>query len=166
MFRKERWFPTATHSRQKHIITMMYIFVVFSHHCNDVFDATPNGLLALKGHHYNDVAITINYHYIIVNISRSVQRACAKTANVHDGLVLRDFLISWLHAISLVGLNVEGKFAMFGFVYYGEECTPSALLVVISLLIWSTLSAIVAQLIITDSVKSYPEHAHYKYRCL
>ena len=53
------------------------------------FAATPNGL-QIQGHHHNDVVIIINYHHTIVNISRSVQHACTKTANAHDGLSLRE----------------------------------------------------------------------------
>ena len=101
------------------------------------FDAPPNGLLASKGHHYNDVVIIIKYHYsehIIVNISRSVQHACAKTANEHDVLILRAIQPGdVLSAISMAALNLEGKFAMFGFVYYCEECSPSALLLTVCL---------------------------------
>ena len=54
---------------------------------------------------------------------------------------------------SVSALNLECKFAISGFVYYG--------VVVISLLVWSTLSAIAAQLLKTDSVESHPApHAH------
>ena len=63
-----------------------------------------------------------------------VQHADAKTATELDGLVLREIQPSdFLSAISFVALmHLEGNLAMFGFVYYGEECTPSALLLSLS----------------------------------
>ena len=68
-----------------------------------------------KGHHYNDGVISINYllHHF-VNISRSVQHACAKTASEQDGLILREIQPGdFLSAISLVALNLEGKLSKF-----------------------------------------------------
>ena len=43
-------------------------------------------------------------------ISRSVQHACAKSANEHDGLILHEIQpCDFLSAISLVARNLEGK---------------------------------------------------------
>ena len=52
---------------------------------------------------YSDV---INNHYTTVNISRSVQHECAKTANEQDGLILSEIQPGYfLSAIRLVALN-------------------------------------------------------------
>ena len=66
---------------------------------------------------------------LAIIISRSVQHACTKNANGHDGLIVRTIQPGdFRTAISMAALNLEDKFATIGFVYYGEECTPSALL--------------------------------------
>ena len=111
----------------------------------------------------------INYHYIIVNISTSVQYARAKTANEHDGLILREIQPGdFLSAISLVALmNLEGKFARFGFVHYGKERTPVIGIVsAISLPAWSMLSATATTATNKDTQSSHTPRMRTNYRYL
>ena len=59
----------------------MNIIVIFAFDANKPLEVAP------KEHSYNDIAlIIINYHLINVNILRSIQNACAKTADEYDGL--------------------------------------------------------------------------------
>ena len=84
--------------------------------------------VASKEHHDNDVVIIINVHYIIGIILKSVQHAYAKTANEHDGLLLRviqpgDFL----SAISLVDRRYKSAWltGVINQIYLCRPCKQS-----------------------------------------
>ena len=87
------------------------------------FDSSKQLEVASKEHNYNDVVIIINDHYI----NRNYLEECS-TRMREDGLILRGAIFSPAICLSAVGIAaLKGNFAMFGFVYYGEDCTPSTL---------------------------------------